>query len=87
MDAVSNENEGFTVIDRDPNAIDVPCVFCYRTKRSSPELEFATNGIAAICTEHAEEALFIINNANRRTLQQLVDSMRRMWEERAGKEI
>ena len=67
----TSDNDDFVVIERDPNALDIPCIFCGRTKRSNPEMEFATDGRAAICAEDVDRAMFTISNANRRTLGQL----------------
>lgn len=80
-------NAEHVVIERDPSAIDIPCIFCGRTKRTNPEMEFPTDGRNAICTKHAEEAMFLINNADRVTLQDWLRSMERMWRERiAGRD-
>ncbi|HTR18919.1 MAG TPA: hypothetical protein VMH91_03010 [Candidatus Paceibacterota bacterium] len=83
--ATANDNKPLIVIERDPKARDIPCCFCGRTKRTHPNLEFATDGRSAICTQHVEEALFLINNvSDRADLSRLMDNMRKLWQARVA---
>ena len=86
-----NGNHAFTVIPIDPALRNVPCVFClalgqFRSKQTHPQLDFWGNEEHTICTQHAEEALFAINNKDRPTLAHFMESMRQIPDERAQEE-
>lgn len=53
------------VVERDPDARNIPCIFCAATKERNPEREFATDGRNAVCTVCLSEASGLVAAAAR----------------------